>query len=79
MTTMLMEQEQAETNRLMVMVERLQQAEYDERRIAAAVGGAAQRPRASRWLSRLPLRRGGGTGAARPAPRTRLQHARPWI
>jgi hypothetical protein len=77
MSTTLIEQEQAETTRLMVMVERLQQAGYDERGIAAAVDRASGRPRASRRLLRLlPWR---GPGSARPGSPARLQHARPWI
>lgn len=79
MTTMLMEQAQAETDRLMVMVERLQRAGYDERRITAAVARAAERPRARRWSTWLRLWRGGGVGEVRPEPRARLQHARPFI
>lgn len=57
MTTTLIEQEQADTNRLMVMVERLQQSGASERQIAAAVGGARRRPGA-RWSARLRVRRG---------------------
>lgn len=58
MSTMTMaEQEQEmEVNRLMIMVERLQQAGHDERQIKAAVAGAA-RPTRDGWASRLRLLR----------------------
>lgn len=48
----LIEQEQAELNRLMAEVERLQQSGHDERQVLAAVGGAMRGPRVG-WPSRL--------------------------